>query len=643
MAKRPAKKAVEKSHPRKAPEPSAFQISPRVARQALARPYRWQRGDNNPVSRQLWIYTLDPSVSDRLGGVAKVDVPWEPLEPGPKGELFEIDGAGAPAPLIDPGQLDLEDPRWLVSDGAAPSPANAAFHLQMVYAVCSLTYAAFRRALGRDIGWAIDPGADGRSRLRVRPFAFEEANAGYMRESGDLSFGYFRAGKQPAGFTIPGGLVFTSLSHDVIAHETTHALLDGLRANFHEPTNVDVPAFHEGFADLVALFLHFTYPSVVEEALQRSRGVVDRGSVLAEIAREFGHARSRMNRGKALRSAIDVDGIQAFDSDGLPGKAPDPAAYKPTLDPHDLGTVLVSAVFEAFVTITRRKTARLMRIAGLDPGDFGRVPLGDALLAAVAKEACDVAAQFLTMCIRAIDYCPPVDMLLGEYLRALITADAEMEPVDKWGYREALMRSFRRRQIFPTDVQFMTEDAVRWDAPEKPLTIPGLAFRDLRFEGDPGRAAGADELDRQAAVLGRFVTDPRHAGFFRLIPPAAPRPFGIVQVSPAMVESIRVARRVAPDGRILFDTVAEVTQACTADVEGTLFDVVGGCTIVISQDGGVRYTIAKGVTSKERLTRQSKAIQGPLQTYWLRTKAGAKRRFVARNDMLRRIHHRRGQ
>jgi hypothetical protein len=147
-------------------------------------------------------------------------------------------------------------------------------------------------------------------------------------------------------------------------------------------------------------------------------------------------------------------------------------------------------------------------IALLDPRDFGKVPLGDALLEAVSKEACEVAAQFLTMCIRAIDYCPPVDMLLGEYLRALVTADAEMEPVDKWGYREALMRSFRRRRIFPTDVQFMTEDAVRWGAPEEPLTIPGLAFRDLRFEGDPGRPANAKELERQANILGRFVTDP---------------------------------------------------------------------------------------------------------------------------------------
>jgi len=635
--KQKARKSAEKSPPRKAPEPEAFEISQRVARQALARPYRWQRGGNHPVSRQLWIYTLDPSVSDRLGGVTKVDVPWEPLEPGPKGELFEIDGSGAPEPLVDPGKLDLDDPRWLVSDGVAPSPSNAAFHLQMVYAVCSLTYAAFRRALGRDLGWAIDPGADGRTRLKVRPFAFEEANAGYLRETGDLSFGYFRAGKQPAGFTIPGGLVFTSLSHDVIAHETTHALLDGLRANFHEPTNVDVPAFHEGFADLVALFLHFTYPGVVEGALRQSRGVVDRGSVLAEIAREFGHARSRMKHGKALRTAIDVDGIEAFDSDGPPGEATDPVAYDPTLDPHDLGTVLVSAVFEAFVTITRRKTARLMRIAGLDPRDFGKVPLGDALLEAVAKEACDVASQFLTMGIRAIDYCPPVDMLLGEYLRALVTADAEMEPVDRWGYREALMRSFRRRRIFPTDVQFMTEDAVRWGPPEEPLTIPGLAFCDLRFEGDPGRPAGAEELERQAGILGRFVTDPRHARSFRLIPPAAPRPAGIVQVSPAIVESIRVARRVAPDGRILFDTVAEVTQSCTAEIEGELFDVVGGCTIVIDQDGGVRYTIAKGVASKERLERQAKAIRGPLQPYWLRTKAGAKHRFVVKQDLFLRI------
>ena len=33
-----------------------------------------------------------------------------------------------------------------------------------------------------------------------------------------------------------------------------------------------------------------------------------------------------------------------------------------------------------------------------------------------------------------------------------------------------------------------------------------------------------------------------------------------------MVESIRVSRRAAPDGRVLFDLVAEVTQTCTVSV-----------------------------------------------------------------------------
>ena len=82
-------------------------------------------------------------------------------------------------------------------------------------------------------------------------------------------------------------------------------------------------------------------------------------------------------------------------------------------------------------------------------------------------------------------------MELGEYLRAIITADGDLERTDKWGFREALMRSFRRREIFPDHVLFMTEDAVRWQPPVQSLHVKGLAFRDLKFEGDPGQPAGA--------------------------------------------------------------------------------------------------------------------------------------------------------
>src|SRR4029450_5444786 len=98
------------------------------------------------------------------------------------------------------------------------------------------------------------------------------------------------------------GIVSTALSHDIIAHETTHALLDSLRSSFLVPTNVDVPAFHEGFADLVALFLHFTYAEVVEQAIRGWGGADEGSSLLTDLAREFGYSRSKAGHGTALRS-----------------------------------------------------------------------------------------------------------------------------------------------------------------------------------------------------------------------------------------------------------------------------------------------------------------------------------------------------
>lgn len=609
----------------------AYEISDHVALQASIRPY--QRSRRGPLVRPLRVYTLDPSVSDRIGGVATVQVPYEDLEAGPLGSLFDIRSDGVPAPLkADP--LDLNDPILLMSSGLAPSPSNGQFHLQMVYAVCSLTYAAFRRALGRDICWAIPRPEKGQHRLVVRPFGFRGRNAGYNRETGDLSFGYFQAGREPAGFTVQKGLICTSLSHDIIAHETTHALLDGLRGSFALPTNVDVPAFHEGFADLVALFLHFTYADVVEQAIRGASETSSRLSLLGDLAREFGYARSKPGHPSALRSGLDVEGLAAFDSDVLPSKKGGPLPYDPTLEPHLLGSVLVSAVFEAFMTIVRRKTERYFRLAGVDPSQFGRVSLSDALVKALAQEASDVAGQFLAICIRGIDYCPPCDMELGEYLRALITADGDLERSDKWGFREALMRSFRRRRIFPDNVQFMTEDAVRWQPPDARLRIPGLAFRNLKFEGDPGQPANEKELVRQARCLGRFVTDPKHAKLLQIVAPQARLPKGVTQASPAQVRSVRVARRATPDGGVVFDLIGEVTQTCTIQRAGDLFEMSGGVTVVIDPQGEMRYAIYKKFGSDRRQARQHAAMRGPLKQYWKKTGP----RFTLQPNMLRRLH-----
>ena len=611
-----------------------YEISERVARQARTQPARRLSGE--PTARPLRIYSLDPSVSYRLGGVATVKVPYEELTPGPAGRVFEVQGVASPHEFAaEP--LNLDTPALLMACGVSPSPADNQFHAQMVYAVCSLTYAVFRRALGRDLAWACEP-PDGQewTRLKIRPFGMRERNAYYDRDEGGLSFGYFRAEREPAGHTVPRGWVFTALSHDVVAHETTHALLDALRSEFSAPMNPDVLGFHEGFSDLIALLQHFSFPDVVAAGLRDARGSLGQASLLTGLAREFGYATSQRGSVRPLRSAVDVEHIDTFDSDTLAaaGATDGPLAYAPGMEPHLMGTVLVSAVFEAFATVFHRKSARYVRVAGIDPRQIGSAPMTEDLVQLLATEASAVAGHFLDICIRAIDYCPPVDMDLAEYLRALITADSDIVADDTWCYRESLMRSFQRRRIFPSGVNFMSEDAVRWQPPAHPLCIPALAFSKLHFNGDPGHAASEKELLRQAHILGRFVTDPANAHVLHLVAPGAKLPGNVTYAAPPIVQSVRTTRRVASDGSVLFDLVAEVTQSCTVKLGAEPMDFMGGCTLILDAFGNVRYVVYKKIDSAARQKRQYAAIKGPLRKYW--KKSG--RRFVQRGGTFRLMH-----
>ena len=612
-----------------------YRVAPQLQKRPEPKPITEQPAV--PPPRPLRIFTRDPSASPRIGGIATVNIPYEQLKPGPAGKRFRFDAGKRVPRALAKGDLDLEDSVLLRSCGVTPSPGSQQFHMQMAYAVCSLTYYAFERALGREIDWACGEKYKGRLRLVVKPFELQgEDNAYYDRENKGLVFGYFDAVKAPVGHTVPKGLVFTGLSHDILAHETTHALLDALRPDFLIPTQQDVVGFHEGFADLVALFLRFTYPDVVEAAIRESGGSLSRADLLTEIAREFGNAMSSKSAAP-LRTAVDLVDFAAFDSDApLPSQHERKTmlTYDPNMEEHDMGAVLLTAVFEAFVTIFRRKTERYYQIAGLRPDAHGRVHLTTDLIKLLAREASEIAGRFLDICIRAIDYCPPVDMEMGEYLRALITADQEMVADDKWGFREALIRSFRRRRLFPQHVKFMSEDSVRW-RPARNMRIPALAFDQMTFNGDPGNPLRRAELDRQIAALGAFISKPMNARKLGLV--LSGRTQQLRDIRPPTIQSIRSARRVAPDGRVVFDTIAEITQSCTAVHDGMPFEFFGGCTIVIDPYGTVRYVVNKSLTSKRRHKRQADAIRTALsqQNHWI-TKAGVYR--PVRAGILRRIH-----
>lgn len=593
-------------------ENSDFLIGPGVTKAVHGRPYERKRDD--PVYRPLKIFTLDPAESRLEGSIAVINVPYEPLEPGPGGSVFRVDNHDGYQRLR---RVDLDDPKILIQDGLDPSPSNPQFHQQMVYAVCSSVYAAFRTALGRQIAWGFErkssdeeKGEVSPHRLIIRPHVPGEKNAYYDKDQGQLCFGYYRADRKVEGRNLPEGLIFTCLSHDIIAHEVTHALLDGLRTHFTLPTNPDVLAFHEGFADLVAIFQHFSYKEVVDAAIGKARGNLAQAKMLTDLARQFGHTTGST---QALRSAIDVTSEQ--DS---------PKPYGEDQEPHALGSVLVSAVFEAFMTIYKRKIERYIRLA---TGGSGVLPAGELssdLRAILAEEASRLASQFLAICIRAVDYCPPVDLELGEFLRAVITADYNLVPSDPWGYREAWIDAFRRRQIYPRWVDNLSEDALLWRPPWKPTaSIDALSFANLKFAGDPGRPSDIGELRRQACALGQFITRPDYLEAFGFVSPNDPRLEGD-KIELPCVQSIRSARRVGPEGQVVFDLVAEVTQRRTVMKSNgqPAFDFYGGNTIIIGPEGEIRYTIYKSTANQERLDRQRKFISGDTKVKLWRRERG---------------------
>ena len=126
--------------------------------------------------------------------------------------------------------------------------------------------------------------------LRIYPHALREANAYYSPAKKALLFGYFPASATDPGRNLPGGMVFTCLSHDIIAHETTHALLDGMHRRLIEPTNPDVLAFHEAFADIVALFQHFTFPEVLRHQIAGRAATWRSRTCSASSPQQFGQA-----------------------------------------------------------------------------------------------------------------------------------------------------------------------------------------------------------------------------------------------------------------------------------------------------------------------------------------------------------------
>jgi hypothetical protein len=615
----------------------AFSLHPRLGRPpAASRPL--ERGE--PPHRRLRIFTGDPTASALAGRTTVADVPYEPIELTEAdhparyacvcGRLFELHMIDAhERPLAPP---DLDAPAQLMQDGHAPSESNPQFHAQMVYAVASRVHADFRRALGREPGWGF---AGSHERLKVYPFGTTEENAWYDPEAGELVFGYF-----PRKDT---GWVSTALMHDIIAHELTHALLDSQRPHFMEPTGPDVAGFHEGFADLVALFQHFQYREPLKAALQDAGGVMfarseaERAAMAAGAppARKVGERPADWLRSIACQFGA-VDGLDAL---RRADRTPKELSYTSSQEEHDKGELLLSAVFDAFDVVYRRRTARARRLAS---GGSGVLPAGAMhpdLLDELAHEAASLARRFLSVVVRALDYCPPAKIMLGEFLRAMITADADLVPDDRWGFREALIDAFRARRIYPRDVISLTEDSLLWRPPRRALPpLPDLSFARTQFDGGPGRPLAPANRTAQAQALGRWLQSRDALAECGLVAPGDPAlATRGAQVTAPCIDALEVTSHASPEGELRFHTVAVVTQRCTVarqgNKPGTAFQAGG--TLLFGPDGQLRLAVTKSALGAGRIERTTEFMFEQLSAARSRSAAAAPTRWEEQDGVVR--------
>src|SRR6185503_19195712 len=399
-------------------------------------------------TRKLTIIAQDPSI--RVNGKllrTEVEIPAEELQPGPWGYRVQtLDYDCSTGTLYKPREYPKlidgikDDPYKGASDAQLLSDPN--FHAQNVYAIVMRILARFEFALGRRVSWNFYG-----HQIKVAPHAFAEANAFYSEDDQALLFGYF-----------PGrdGMVYCCLSHDIVAHETTHALLDGLRERYTDPSSPEQAGFHEGFADIVALLSVFALPKIAETIIDFNTPNRDRSriasklltveklrqSMLLGLAKEMG-AELPAIRGNVLRRSVELEPSRKYINE---------TEFE---EPHRRGEILVAAVMNAFLSVWEKRVVSLGEVAR-GYRDRGRV----------VEEGAAIADYLLTMVIRALDYAPPVHLQFCDFLSAILTSDLEINPNDsKYKFRETLLKSFISYGIDPASPVTGAEPGI-WERPD---------------------------------------------------------------------------------------------------------------------------------------------------------------------------------
>ncbi|MFC0219537.1 hypothetical protein ACFFJ7_14155 [Pseudochelatococcus lubricantis] len=482
---------------------------------------------DGPVCRRVAVVDIDPDT-----GAVNAGAPFVPPKKGAK-----------------LGRYRIKDPT---------RPHAADFQQVSVFGAVMKTMAMFEEAdvLGRPLRWAFDG-----EQLLVVPRAGRMANAFYHRDSRSLQFFFFEATVSGADTT-----VYTCLSPDIVAHETTHAILDGIAPDLYDATSPQALGLHEAIADLSAVIFAIRTRRLRLEVLRLSRGDLRNAGAFNEIANHFGAAVAGDARPlRDLNSGVSFSG---------PGRRPASHA------PHDISEVLSGALYLLLVKEHDDiKRAIAAGAGGLEEEDGGQAagPGDEELYQASGRALAIAGNKFKRIVFRGLDYLPPGEISFADYGRALIAADTASNPDDD-DARAFIRKEFVRRGI--------VADAGELVSPPPTLALPADLDLDLLVRSDWSAYQFA-EKHREALM----------------IPPNVP-----FDVRPrlSVVKTVYRSTGEAETHECLFKVAWRENR--TVDQGGGFFDeisIIYGSTLVIDRDTGeVRALLS---TSPRHPSQQAEA------------------------------------
>ena len=300
------------------------------------------------------------------------------------------------------------------------------FNQVSVFATIFKTMYMFERddTLGRPVQWGF-----GAPQLLVIPRAGQWANAFYERESHSLQFFYFPDPHDDAQ------TIYTSLSRDVVAHETGHAILDGIAPQLYNAVTPQSLAMHEAIADLVAALIAFSSGTLLPTVMTETQGSIEKSNAFSSVAEEFGHALDASGQAGYLRSLLNAKTLCPNDTTMDELRKPNRVSSP---EPHDLSEVLSGALYAVLVKMHNALKQEALAAGRQD---------GPAMWISTLATA---VARFKRIILRGLDYMAPGDSVFADYARAMIAADQAAHP-DDTQERGWLREEFLRRCIVPNE------------------------------------------------------------------------------------------------------------------------------------------------------------------------------------------------